>query len=59
MSQYHGPQGKGAAKRMREVKRAEAEARQTATIAQNTKRYRLQPDYRLAVDALQTEANKL
>lgn len=54
MSIHHGPQGKSAAKRMREVKRSEAETRQQATLPQNTKRYRLDPAQRLLVETMQT-----
>lgn len=53
MSIYHGPEGKGAAKRMREVKKAEAQVRQEATKPENTKRYRLDPAQRLLIETMQ------
>ena len=37
MSAFHGPQGKGAKRRLREVKRQEAEARNAETKPENRK----------------------
>jgi hypothetical protein len=52
MSQFTGPQHKGAMRERRAKKREEAEARQALTRPERTKRYRLDPAHRLLVDAL-------
>ncbi len=40
MGAFSGPQGKGAAKRLREIKRQQAEARNALTPVENTAAYR-------------------
>jgi hypothetical protein len=41
MSRYSGPQGKHAARRVKEQKRLEAEVRNEATPEERTRKYRL------------------
>lgn len=41
MSQFSGPQGRGAARRLRDIKRVEAEERNAATPPERRRQFRL------------------